>query len=446
MRNIKLSLWGVLLGLTALWLLADTLLPASMTFRELRGSWVQYTGVIGIGVMSVAMVLAVRSRWLEDLLDGLDKSYRLHKWLGISALITAIVHWAWATGPKYAVALGLIERPQRHGPPSCEALGMIEQLFRDLRGPAEFVGEWAFYATVMLIALALIKRFPYKLFAKTHHWIAIAYLVLAFHAVVLMKASYWTQPVGVVTGLLILAGTVSAVWVLFGMVGRSSKVEGVIETLEAFPSMNVLETVIKLKDGWRGHRGGQFAFVTFDSKEEAHPFTIGSAWNPEDRRITFITKSLGDYTELLHDRLRKGDRVEVEGPYGRFIFNDDNQRQIWIGGGIGITPFIARMKQLARVPHDQVIDLFHTVAGSLHPAAESKLSADVAASRVKLHLLIDDRDGRLTGERLRETVPDWKEASVWFCGPAGFGQALRKDLTANGLSAKDFHQELFNLR
>jgi ferredoxin-NADP reductase len=43
-------------------------------------------------------------------------------------------------------------------------------------------------------------------------------------------------------------------------------------------------------------------------------------------------------------------------------------------------------------------------------------------------------------------IPEWKTASVWFCGPAGFGQAFREDLLAQGLSPGNFHQELFNIR
>ncbi len=445
MRNIKLGLWGLLIGLSGLWLLADTFLPEPLAFFAIRQRMVQYSGVIGIGVMSVAMILATRPKWLEPYLGGLDKTYRLHKWLGIAGLVMAIFHWAWATGPKYALALGLLERPKRPPRPDDETLGWLEQTFRDLRGPAEFVGEWAFYAVVLLIALALIKRFPYRLFARTHWLITIAYLVLVFHSVILMKIAYWTAPVGIVTGLLMAAGVVAAILVLSGLAGRSRQVAGTIETLVYFPEMRVLETTIRLDEGWPGHQGGQFAFVTFDAKEGAHPFTMASAWDPGDRRIMFITKALGDYTDFLPDRLQVGGRVKVEGPYGGFTFDDSRKRQIWIGGGIGITPFIARMKQLAQEARDQDIDLFHTTA-QLEPAARDKLSADVAASGVRFHLLIDDKDGLLDGARLREVVPDWQSASIWFCGPAAFGKTLRNDLLANGMSPADFHQELFNLR
>lgn len=47
---------------------------------------------------------------------------------------------------------------------------------------------------------------------------------------------------------------------------------------------------------------------------------------------------------------------------------------------------------------------------------------------------------------IRATVPDWRSTSLWFCGPAGFGETLRKDFVAHGLPVGDFHQELFELR
>jgi predicted ferric reductase len=140
-------------------------------------------------------------------------------------------------------------------------------------------------------------------------------------------------------------------------------------------------------------------------------------------------------------------------PYGCFTFDDDRPRQIWIGGGIGITPFIARMKQLAMDreayasrPHPQAIDLFHTTTDYSEEAI-AKLVADAEAAGVRLHVLHDARDGLLTGDRIRGAVPDWQEASIWFCGPAGFGAALRNDFSQRGFPITEhFHQELFSMR
>jgi predicted ferric reductase len=62
-------------------------------------------------------------------------------------------------------------------------------------------------------------------------------------------------------------------------------------------------------------------------------------------------------------------------------------------------------------------------------------------------VLVDSRDGLLTGDRIRSVVPGWRDASIWFCGPTGFGEALRADFAAHGLPVEErFHQELFSMR
>jgi predicted ferric reductase len=445
MKRIKFTFWGLLIGVSVLWLLAESLWPQPAGFFAVRAAWVQYTGVLAIAAMSIAMVLATRPSGLELPLRGLDKIYRLHKWLGIAGLVLAVTHWLWANGPKWAVGWGWLARPER-GAGSGETPGPIEQFFRGQRGLAESVGEWAFYAAVLLILLALIQQFPYRLFVKTHKILAVVYLVLVFHAILLLNFDDWMQPIGVAMAVMTIAGALSALMVLLKRVGRDRQVRGHIESLVYYPELRVLETTIALEPGWRGHEAGQFAFVTSNHQEGAHPYTIASAWDSRKPRIVFITKALGDHTGKLHERLAVGDAIKVEGPYGCFTFDDQRPRQIWIGAGIGITPFIARMKHLAQSPdHRQEIDLFHPTADFSQEAID-KLTADAAAARIHLHLLVDAKHGRLNGERIRTTLPDWQKASVWFCGPPAFGQALRRDLVAHGLAPADFHQELFRLR
>lgn len=451
MENIKRALWGILFLLSALWLLAEPPVFQAANFFALRDAMVQYSGVVAMGCMSVAMVLALRSRWPERWFGGLDKMYRLHKWLGITALIVSVVHWLWSKGPKWAVGLGWLARPARGPRPVLE--NPIERFLMMLRGSAEGLGEWAFYAAVLLIVLALITYFPYRLFRKTHRLLTITYLLLMFHAVVLTKFGYWTSPVGIVMALLMAAGVYSAVVVLLGRVGAGRQVEGTIVSLQYYPGVRALEAEIEVPNGWPGHKPGQFAFATSNGSEGAHPYTIASGWNDKERRITFVAKELGDHTSRLRDRLRVGQAVKVEGPYGCFNFDNDQPRQIWIGGGIGITPFIAGMQHIARERrahpdqfHPPEIDLFHTTA-EYDENAISKLTADAEAAKIRLHVLVDARDGFLTGDRLRAAVPDWRNASIWFCGPAGFGKVLRRDFAAHGLPVdKRFHQELFAMR
>ena len=445
MVKVKRGFWGLLAALAALWVAADPLALVPTGFFAFRGGMVQVTGILAMGCMSAAMILALRPRWPERWFGGLDKMYRLHKWLGIGGLALAVVHWLWSQGPKWAVGYGWLTRPPR-GPRPAPGSD-IEGVLRGLRGTAEDIGEWAFYAAVLLIAVALIQRIPYRIFHKTHRWLAAVYLVLVFHSVVLTDFGYWTTPLGIVMAVLMAYGSIAAVIVLLRRVGAGRQVQGSIADLTYYPELRVLEGTVSVPQGWPGHRAGQFAFVTSDTAEGAHPYTIASAWNDAERRVTFITKELGDHTRTLRDRLRIGQPVTIEGPYGCFTFDDGNPRQIWVGAGIGITPFIARMKQIAldRPGTPQEIDLFHPTS-DYSAEAIAKLTADAARAGVRLHVLHDARHGRLNGDRIRAEVPQWRDASIWFCGPAGFGQALRQDFAAQGLPRDRFHQELFAMR
>jgi predicted ferric reductase len=422
----------------------DNPFPPLATVFSLRQVWIQYTGLMAIAAMTIALVLANRPRQLEKPLGGLDKTYRLHKWLGVAGLIFAVAHWLLVKGVQWAVGWSWIASPARgQRPPVTSA---VEQWLRTFRGFAETVGEYAFYAAVVLIVLALIRQFPYRWFAKTHKWLAVLYFALAFHAVVLLRIGYWRAPAGILVTVLLATGIVSAVRVLGGRVGAERKVEGHIESLTWYPELSVLQTTIDMQPGWPGHASGQFAFVTSDRDEGAHPYTIASAWDPRLPQVVFFTKDLGDHTSRLKHYLKIGMPVTVEGPYGCFTFADQRAHQIWIGAGIGITPFIARMKELALHPDRRHrIDLFHTTADFSQKAID-QLVADADAAEVRLHLLVDSKHGRLNGARIRTAVPDWASASVWFCGPPGFGESLCTDLVAHGLDEADFHQELFHMR
>ncbi len=444
MKAIKISFTVIVILLTLLWLLADSLFPEPLTYFSFRHVFVQYSGVITMGAMSVAMLLAARPRWLEKHLDGLDKMYRLHKWLGITALVMGTAHWWFAKGTKWMVGWGWLEKPQR-GPRGEETLTTVEAFFRSQRGLAETIGEWTFYAAAVLLIIALVKAVPYRFFAKTHKIMAAAFLLLVWHSLILLEYAYWKQPVGWIMALLLAAGSVSAVIILLGQTGRKSKVQGTVECFHWYPELQVMETAIKLSKGWHGHKAGQFAFVTSSKKEGAHPYTIASAWHDDSEHITFITKALGDHTRRLPDILHEGMAVQVEGPYGCFTFDDDCRQQIWVGAGIGITPFIARMKHLAKAPDGRTIHLFHPT-GQYEQAAIDKLTADAQAAGISLHILASKDGRRLSADMIREEVPGWQESSVWFCGPSAFGASLRNELQAQGLPADHFHQELFEMR
>ena len=244
MLNIQRTFWATLIVLTLLWALAEPHFYQSATVFEWRRHMRQYTGLIAMGAMSLAMVLALRPRWPEKWLGGLDKMYRLHKWLGINALIFSILHWLWVNAPKWAVGWGLLERPERGGGDGrgqAAIANTVEAWFRGQRGLAEGMGEWAFYAAVALIALALIRLFPYHWFYKSHRLLAITYLVLVFHSVVLMEFAYWTSPIGWLTAALLACGTFASIVVMLRRVGARQTVPARIAALNYYEGVDALE-------------------------------------------------------------------------------------------------------------------------------------------------------------------------------------------------------------
>jgi predicted ferric reductase len=226
------------------------------------------------------------------------------------------------------------------------------------------LGNIAFYVVVALTAVALIKLVPYGIFRRLHRLFPIVYLVLVFHSVVLVDFGYWLTPLGLALVALMIGGSYAAVVSLLGLIGLGLRVTGKIIALETFPGAHALRSSIKAGPGWPGHAAGQFAFVMSDRREGAHPYTIASSWDPANREIVFITRALGDHTARLPQALKLGQEVTLEGPYGAFTFQDHSPVQIWVGGGVGITPFIAPMEQLAQngVAPGQAVYLFHTTA------------------------------------------------------------------------------------
>jgi predicted ferric reductase len=64
-KNIKLAFIALVAGLTGLWFLADTFVSMPFSFFSSRFAMVQYTGVMAVGAMSAAVLLALRPKWLE---------------------------------------------------------------------------------------------------------------------------------------------------------------------------------------------------------------------------------------------------------------------------------------------------------------------------------------------------------------------------------------------
>lgn len=272
------------------------------------------------------------------------------------------------------------------------------------------------------------------------------YLLLAFHAVWLTPLQWWQQPIGVLMAILLLAGSIASGLSLAGRVGRRRQLCGRVTAIKT-PARDVTEVTCHIGPAWRGHRAGQFAFVTFDRMEGAHPFTLASA-DRANGTVTFLIKSLGDYTRNLSQKISVGQTVKVEGPYGRFNFDRRNRKshQIWIAGGIGVTPFLAWLDELdgctATVPE---ADLHYCTRNADQDPMVDRLrvlSSDFPGINLEIH---DSSKGQaLSADKL--STNSRSAAEVWFCGPAGLGQAIQKGLRGAPFRLTRFHKEAFQFR
>jgi len=418
------------------WDVFTSVAPAGAnTWWLARQEALHLSGLLSVAMMSLVMFLATRPVWLESPLGGMDRIYRAHKWAGIGAVGFAAAHWLIDMSDDIVKALA-----GREGRVGKEKFTGFLEVLRKL---AEDMGEWAIYAVLAMLAITLWKKFPYRAWSILHQAMPVLYLMLAFHAALLAPSDYWFQPVGLVLGTLLAGGVYGAVKSLRQAIGRARQVSGDIISLERLPG-NVCAVRCRLDKNWHGHRAGQFAFVTFEGKEGAHPFTIASA-DRGDRTIDFQIKALGDYTKGLAQRLQVGQSVRVEGPYGRFDLARCNLKvgQIWIAGGIGVTPFLAWLESLQNNPQQPLsADLHYCTRNQLSDPFATRLQGLChALPGVRLHIHDASRGQSLTAQALRTNG----KSEIWFCGPTGLANAMRNGLQSMGLSPR-FHQEAFELR
>jgi predicted ferric reductase len=433
------TLITVLLGLVGLawgWDLVQAVPPAGVhPWWLARQQLLTLSGFLSIALMSLVMLLATRPAWLESPLGGMDRVYRTHKWAGILAVVFAALHWLIEMSSD--ILKPLIGRSGRV--PKEQFTGFLEVL-RDL---SKDMGEWAIYAVLAMLVITLWKKFPYRTWRILHKAMPVLYLMLALHAALLAPQSYWLQPAGALLAVLLAVGVYGAVRSLLGDIGRGREATGRVVAVEQ-ASSDITTVRCRMELGWRGHQAGQFAFVTFEDGEGAHPFTIASA-NRGDSTVTFQIKALGDYTNTLAQRLRAGQSVRVEGPYGRFDLERRNPRarQIWIAGGIGVTPFLAWLESLQAHPERApAAELHYCTRDRDGDAFVPRLQALCATlPGVQLHI-----HGARQGATLKATALQGAEkAEIWFCGPSGLANALRDGLRALGARPR-FHQEAFEMR
>ena len=80
-----------------------------------------------------------------------------------------------------------------------------------------------------------------------------------------------------------------------------------------------------------------------------------------DRILEVSIRSAGDFTRELHEELQPGTPAKATGPFGGFDYRRGGQEQIWIAGGIGVTPFMSWIRSMD-VSFDCNVAFYYSVA------------------------------------------------------------------------------------
>lgn len=380
----------------------------------------QYLGMIALLAMSMDQLIATRISLVEKIFGGLDRSYILHKWLGIGAVVAMFLH------DQIDAEIDSFGRGD-----SWNQLG-------------EELGEIGYYGLLVLVAITVATFIPYHLWRWTHKLIGAFFALCATHYFLVQKPFSNFDILGLYVGIFCLAGILAYLYSLLPARQLSAKQYKVAAIGH---SGDALEISLAPQGAPLRHRAGQFAFISFDQDglKENHPFTISKA-PTEDGSLRFTTKPLGDFTSALARDLKSGTSVSVTGPHGRFTSFPSLNSQIWIAAGIGITPFAAWAQGLG--DSGPTVHLFFTVRKLEQAAHLDELQA--TAQRLPnfhLHLIETDSGPRLDAARIEAELGDnLKSAQAYYCGPKGLRDALKTDLAKLGLPARRFHFEEFEIR
>ncbi|MFF6998615.1 globin domain-containing protein [Streptomyces sp. NPDC008313] len=205
-----------------------------------------------------------------------------------------------------------------------------------------------------------------------------------------------------------------------------------------------------------GFRPGQYVSVQVtlpDGARQIRQYSLSSAPGSPVRRIT-VKRVLGDATpdgevsNHLHAHVRTGDTLRLSAPYGDLVLEDVDGPVLLASAGIGVTPMIAMLEQLALAGHKAPVTVVHADRSP----AEHAMRSDHEAYASKLpdaevHFWYENPEPGHPADRTGHAdlsgvvVPPGTRA--YLCGPLPFMRAVRGQLLGKGVAAADIHYEVF---
>ena len=408
-------------------------------------------------LMSTALFISARPRYMEPFFGGLDKMYQSHKNAALASLVLIVSHFM--VVPKGG---GLSDAEEAAGAVEEVRLSSVVEFLVEIFGMSpvmevlgETLGLVAFAGFLVLILLSVAPRLPlighftrfsYGKWKWTHKFIGLFFIVGFAHSLT-VDSLVLHAPVPLV--YLTAAAAIGTVCYLYSEIFSILLIRRFPFTVESVQRLNGTTVEVALRPEGRkpGFTAGQFAYVSFPGVRglgEPHPFTV--ACSPREDNLRFAIKASGDWTRHLNANLGPGARARVDGCYGRFDYRAGGREQIWIAGGIGITPFMAWIRDFYDGPNADV-DMFYTVRSPGDLLFADEITSAARSANFRPHIRISSEDGNLTVDQVASLCQgNIGNKHIYMCGPIGMMVAMEREFKRRGVPGKNIHYEEFNFR
>lgn len=413
-----------------IWYLNASNLPLWTNVSVILRTLGRITGIAGMVLFAINMILSARLKFLEPYFQGLPNLYNKHHLIGAIAFGLILFH------PLFLGAQFL----------SVSIIVAAQFFIPNFKNLPLLGGMISLGIMILSLFITFYIRVAYQYWRFSHQFLGLAFIIASLHMFFISSdvsnysPLFWYMLVIVILG--ILSFLFRSLFGSFFVKKYSYIVKNVINK-----NNSIVEIILSSVGQPMLYKSGQFAFVSFQAKNfssEPHPFSIIS--KEGDPEISFAIKKLGDYTNFLN-QIPIGSSVLLEGAYGEFskMARNKNSDQIWISGGIGVTPFISMTKSLS-TGETKNIDFYYCVQ-SQEEAVYLDVFQKIAKERNTFRIIssYSNEQGYLTAQKINELSQNLTNKEIYICGPVPMMQILRSGLIAIGVSNDQIHSEEFNL-
>lgn len=180
-------------------------------------------------------------------------------------------------------------------------------------------------------------------------------------------------------------------------------------------------------------------------------YSLSSAPNGRDLRISVKREAGGLASNHLHDDVHEGDVLDVFPPAGEFVLTDGKKPVVLISGGVGITPTLAMLD--AALLGQRPVHFIHFARNRAAHAFRHALATRKAKHAQLQYFYVYDEHageadlphatGRVSSEQLAQWLPPSPDVDAYFLGPKPFMRRVKKQLRELGVPEAQTRYEFF---